>query len=124
MVDWRDAKIHVLTHTLHYYCGAFEGVRAYNTVNGPAIFRLEEHPERRSTAQDPADEDPVHPGRGERGQRPSSAKNQLGVGLPPPLTWMVAKAGREPKGQHDPPDGGGLGLGRLPGRRRVKRGIG
>ena len=32
LVDWRDAKIHVLTHTLHYGCGAFEGVRAYNTV--------------------------------------------------------------------------------------------
>jgi fucose 4-O-acetylase-like acetyltransferase len=46
MVDWRDAKIHVLTHTLHYGCGAFEGVRAYNTVNGTAIFRLEEHTER------------------------------------------------------------------------------
>src|SRR5690606_25664207 len=46
MVEWRDAKIHVLTHTLHYGCGAFEGVRAYNTVNGPAIFRLREHTER------------------------------------------------------------------------------
>jgi branched-chain amino acid aminotransferase len=46
MVDWRDAKIHVLTHTLHYGCGAFEGVRAYNTVNGTAIFRLQEHTER------------------------------------------------------------------------------
>jgi len=46
MVDWRDAKIHVLTHTLHYGCGAFEGIRAYNTVNGTAIFRLEEHTER------------------------------------------------------------------------------
>ena len=34
LVDWRDAKIHVLTHTLHYGCGAFEGVRAYNTVAG------------------------------------------------------------------------------------------
>ena len=45
-VDWRDAKIHVLTHTLHYGCGAFEGVRAYNTVNGTAIFRLQEHTER------------------------------------------------------------------------------
>ena len=32
MVEWRDAKIHVLSHTLHYGCGAFEGVRAYNTV--------------------------------------------------------------------------------------------
>ena len=46
MVEWRDAKIHVLTHTLHYGCGAFEGVRAYNTANGTAVFRLEEHTER------------------------------------------------------------------------------
>ncbi len=43
MVDWRDAKIHVLTHTLHYGCGVFEGVRAYNTAQGTAIFRLREH---------------------------------------------------------------------------------
>ena len=34
LVDWRDAKIHVLTHTLHYGCGAFEGVRAYKTEQG------------------------------------------------------------------------------------------
>ena len=46
MVDWRDAKIHVLTHTLHYGCGAFEGVRAYDTEGGTAIFRLQEHTER------------------------------------------------------------------------------
>ena len=46
MVEWRDAKIHVLSHTLHYGCGAFEGVRAYDTVNGTAIFRLREHTER------------------------------------------------------------------------------
>ena len=46
MVDWREAKIHVLSHTLHYGCGAFEGVRAYNAVNGTAIFCLEEHTER------------------------------------------------------------------------------
>ena len=46
LVDWRDARIHVLSHTLHYGCGAFEGVRAYNTVNGTAIFRLREHTER------------------------------------------------------------------------------
>ena len=46
LVDWRDAKIHVLTHTLHYGCGAFEGVRAYDTVDGTAIFRLQEHTER------------------------------------------------------------------------------
>ena len=46
MVEWRDAKIHVLTHTLHYGCGVFEGVRAYNTTQGPAIFRIQEHTER------------------------------------------------------------------------------
>ena len=46
LIDWRDAKIHVLSHSLHYGCGAFEGVRAYNTVNGTAVFRLREHTER------------------------------------------------------------------------------
>ena len=46
LVEWRDAKIHVLTHTLHYGCGAFEGVRAYNAAGGTAIFRLREHTER------------------------------------------------------------------------------
>ncbi|MBL8290069.1 MAG: branched-chain amino acid transaminase [Rubrivivax sp.] len=47
LVDWRDARIHVLTHTLHYGCGAFEGVRAYKTASGKtAIFRLREHTER------------------------------------------------------------------------------
>jgi len=46
-VDWRDAKIHVLSHTLHYGCGAFEGVRAYKTADGgTSIFRLAEHTER------------------------------------------------------------------------------
>ena len=45
-VPWRDAKIHVLTHTLHYGVGVFEGVRAYQTDQGPAIFRLNRHTER------------------------------------------------------------------------------
>lgn len=45
-VDWRDAKVHVLTHTLHYGMGVFEGVRAYETPRGPAIFRLADHTRR------------------------------------------------------------------------------
>jgi branched-chain amino acid aminotransferase len=45
-VPWRDAKIHVLTHTLHYGMGVFEGVRAYKTSTGTAIFRLKDHTER------------------------------------------------------------------------------
>ncbi len=47
LVPWRDAKVHVLTHTLHYGMGVFEGVRAYNTENkGPCIFRLQAHTDR------------------------------------------------------------------------------
>jgi len=46
MVPWRDAKIHVLTHTLHYGMGVFEGERAYHTEQGAAIFRLQEHTNR------------------------------------------------------------------------------
>jgi branched-chain amino acid aminotransferase len=43
LVDWDDAKIHVLTHTLHYGSGVFEGIRAYHTPQGPAVFRLTDH---------------------------------------------------------------------------------
>ncbi|ARB44512.1 MULTISPECIES: branched-chain amino acid transaminase [Alloalcanivorax] len=46
LVPWRDAKVHVLTHSLHYGMGVFEGVRAYETDKGPAIFRLREHTDR------------------------------------------------------------------------------
>ncbi|PLX61368.1 branched-chain amino acid transaminase [Sedimenticola selenatireducens] len=46
MVPWREAKVHVLTHTLQYGLGVFEGVRAYKTEQGPAIFKLEEHTRR------------------------------------------------------------------------------
>lgn len=43
LVNWDDAKVHVLTHTLHYGLGVFEGIRCYDTPSGPAIFRLDEH---------------------------------------------------------------------------------
>ena len=46
MVPWRDARVHVLTHTLHYGLGVFEGVRAYQTDQGPAIFKLQAHTDR------------------------------------------------------------------------------
>ncbi|MBL4775321.1 MAG: branched-chain amino acid transaminase [Mariprofundus sp.] len=46
MVDWREAKVHVLTHTLHYGMGVFEGVRAYHADEGTAIFRLQSHTDR------------------------------------------------------------------------------
>lgn len=46
LVEWRSATTHVLTHTLHYGMGVFEGVRAYETPDGPAIFRLQDHTKR------------------------------------------------------------------------------
>ncbi|MBI1810340.1 MAG: aminotransferase class IV, partial [Nitrospirae bacterium] len=45
-VDWDDANVHVMTHTLHYGLGVFEGIRCYETKGGPAIFRLKEHVQR------------------------------------------------------------------------------
>ncbi len=45
-VDWKDANVHILTHTLHYGGGVFEGIRAYKTKTGPAVFRLSEHIDR------------------------------------------------------------------------------
>ena len=46
MIDWQDANTHLLTHTLHYGLGVFEGVRAYSTQKGPSIFRLDDHTDR------------------------------------------------------------------------------
>jgi len=45
-VAWRDAKVHVLTHTLHYGCGVFEGLRAYHAEQGTAVFKMQEHTDR------------------------------------------------------------------------------
>ena len=46
LVPWHEAKVHVLTHALHYGSGVFEGIRAYKTERGPAVFRLTDHLER------------------------------------------------------------------------------
>ena len=46
LIDWADAKIHVLSHVVHYGSSWFEGIRCYNTKKGPAIFRLDKHMER------------------------------------------------------------------------------
>jgi len=43
LVDWADARIHIASHVIHYGSGVFEGARCYNTVNGPAVFRLDAH---------------------------------------------------------------------------------
>ena len=46
LIDWQEANTHLLTHTLHYGLGVFEGVRAYETDKGPSIFRLQDHTDR------------------------------------------------------------------------------
>ncbi|CAM8641136.1 IlvE Branched-chain amino acid aminotransferase/4-amino-4-deoxychorismate lyase [Comamonadaceae bacterium] len=100
MVEWRDAKIHVLSHTLHYGCGAFEGVRAYNTVNGPAIFRLQEHTERLFNSAKilrmtiPFTQEQVN-----EAQCAVIRENKLESGYLRPLTWIGdKKLGVSPKG--------------------------
>ena len=100
LVEWRDAKIHVLTHTLHYGCGAFEGVRAYNTVKGPAIFRLREHTERLfNSAKILRMKIPFTLDEVMDAQRAVVRENKLETGYLRPLTWIGSdKLGVSPKG--------------------------
>ena len=101
MVDWRDAKIHVLTHTLHYGCGAFEGVRAYNTADGTAIFRLEEHTERLfNSAKILRMKIPFTKEAAQRGAKSRGAREQARELLPAPadLDRLDKKLGVSPKG--------------------------
>ncbi|MCA3237146.1 MAG: branched-chain amino acid transaminase [Curvibacter sp.] len=100
LVEWRDAKIHVLTHTLHYGCGAFEGVRAYNTVNGTAIFRLQDHTERLfNSAKILRMKIPFTPEQVNEAQREVVRANKLESCYLRPLTWIGdKKLGVSPKG--------------------------
>ena len=100
LVDWRDAKIHVLTHTLHYGCGAFEGVRAYKTANGTAIFRLREHTERLfNSAKILRMKIPFTHEEVMDAQRAVVRENKLESGYLRPLTWIGSeKLGVSPKG--------------------------
>ena len=100
MVEWRDAKIHVLTHTLHYGCGAFEGVRAYKTQQGTAIFRLQEHTERLiNSAKILRMKLPFTQEQLEQAQVDVVRANQLESGYIRPLTWIGdKKLGVSPKG--------------------------
>jgi branched-chain amino acid aminotransferase len=100
LVDWRDAKIHVLTHTLHYGCGAFEGVRAYKTAQGTAIFRLREHTERLfNSAKILRMKIPFTLEEVMDAQRAVVRENKLESGYLRPLTWIGSeKLGVSPKG--------------------------
>ncbi|HET9978236.1 MAG TPA: branched-chain amino acid transaminase [Burkholderiaceae bacterium] len=100
LVDWRDAKIHVLTHTLHYGCGAFEGVRAYDAVGGTAIFRLREHTERLfNSAKILRMKIPFTVDQVMEAQREVVRANGLASCYIRPLTWIGSqKLGVSPKG--------------------------
>ena len=100
LVDWRDAKIHVLTHTLHYGCGAFEGVRAYKTANGTAIFRLQEHTERLyNSAKILRMKIPFSQEQFNEAQKQVVRENQLETCYLRPLVWIGSqKLGVSPKG--------------------------
>ncbi|MCK9515564.1 MAG: branched-chain amino acid transaminase [Ottowia sp.] len=100
MVDWRDAKIHVLTHTLHYGCGAFEGVRAYEADGGTAIFRLEDHTRRLFNSakilrmEIPFSQDEIN-----QVQKDVVRANQLKSCYVRPLVWLGSeKLGVNPRG--------------------------
>jgi branched-chain amino acid aminotransferase len=100
MVEWRDARIHVLSHTLHYGCGAFEGVRAYDTARGTAIFRLREHTERLfNSAKILRMKIPFSVDEVVEAQRAVVKANNLKSCYLRPLTWIGSeKLGVSPKG--------------------------
>ena len=100
MVEWRDAKIHVLSHTLHYGCGAFEGVRAYKTDKGTAIFRLAEHTDRLfNSAKILRMAIPFTKEQVSEAQRAVVRANKLESCYLRPLTWIGSqKLGVSPRG--------------------------
>ncbi len=100
MVEWRDAKIHVLSHTLHYGCGAFEGVRAYKGDGGTAIFRLAEHTDRLfNSAKILRMNIPFTKEQVNAAQVAVIRENKLESGYLRPLTWIGdKKLGVSPKG--------------------------
>ena len=93
MVDWRDAKVHVLTHTLHYGVGVFEGVRAYDTSNGPCIFRLHDHTRRLfDSAQILRLDIPFSESELNAAQRDVFAFNNLNEGYLRPVAYLGSEA--------------------------------
>lgn len=96
-LPWREAKVHVLTHTLHYGCGVFEGLRAYETPRGAAIFRLRDHTDRLFRSAKimnmamPFDKDTL-----DQAQREAVARNKLASAYIRPMAFF----GSEGMGLH------------------------
>ena len=93
LVEWRDAQIHVLTHTLHYGAGVFEGVRAYATANGAQIFRLLDHTNRLfDSAHILRIEIPYTPDALNTAQCEVFAANKLSEGYLRPIVYLGSEA--------------------------------
>ena len=93
LVPWRDAKVHVLTHTLHYGLGVFEGVRAYQTPKGPCIFRLREHTKRLfNSAHILGIEIPYSPDEVNAAQVETLRANALSEGYLRPMAFLGSEA--------------------------------
>ena len=125
LVDWDDARIHVGTHTLHYGTGVFEGIRAYETSQGPAVFRLTDHIVRlHNSAKILGMVDPVR-GRRARGgdQSDGGVDRSAGVLRAPDRLLRLRRDGP----QHDALLGRRgdhvLAVGCLPRRRRASKGV-
>ena len=92
-VPWREATTHVLTHTLHYGLGVFEGVRAYETRKGAAIFRLEDHTKRLfNSAHIVGMHLPFTPSQINQAHKDSISKNNLKSGYIRPMAFYGAEA--------------------------------
>ncbi len=92
-VPWREAKTHVLTHTLHYGLGVFEGVRAYETKKGAAIFRFEDHTKRLfNSAHIVGMKIPFDAAKINKAQKESISKNNLKSGYIRPMAFYGAEA--------------------------------
>jgi branched-chain amino acid aminotransferase len=92
-IPWREAKTHVLTHTLHYGLGVFEGVRAYETKKGPAIFRLEDHTRRLfNSAHIVGMKLPFTPTQINQAHKDSISRNNLKSGYIRPMAFYGAEA--------------------------------
>ena len=125
LVDWRDAQVHVLSHALHYGSGVFEGIRAYETVRGPAVWHLDEHLRRLyRSAKLYHLEIPFSPEALTEGTKELIEANGLQLVLHQAARVpRVRRDGGEPARRPRQRDDRGVAVGGLPRRRRLDRGV-
>ena len=124
LINWDDANVHILTHTLHYGLGVFEGIRAYATADGPGVFRLTDHITRLFNSARifmidiPFSRDQIV----DAVKADGGGKQAPGVLYPAPRLPRLRRNGPEPPAMPRQGGRGGVALGRLPGRRGHRKG--